>query len=608
MDRNITQKVGVYKSSGTAYTASVWSPKAEKIQMIIKGKPHPIDLEKDSYGYWQKEISELKEGDKYMFKLDGDKEIPDPSSLYQPGGVHSWSSVVDHSAYDWSGDNWQPPSMSDMVIYELHVGTFTPEGTFSAIIEKLDHLRDLGVNAIEIMPIAQFPGSRNWGYDGVYPFAVQESYGSVTDLKRLVEKCHQFGIAVILDVVYNHMGPEGNYLSLFGPYFTEKYNTPWGAALNFDDSYSDHVRNFFLQNAIMWLKDYHIDGLRLDAVHAIMDIGPTHFLKELSQKVDELEKETGRQYVLIAESDLNDVKLISDYDGGGYGLEGQWADDFHHAVHTLITGEGGGYYEDYGNLDHIAKSFQQGLIYDGIYSQHRKKKVGTDPSNNGKHQFVVCIQNHDQVGNRMLGDRLSQLVSLEKYKLAAGIMLISPFTPMLFMGEEYAEDQPFQYFVSHGDPDLVKAVQEGRKREFNSFKWEGEVPDPQSEATFNNSKLNWDFGNNKEKTTVFTFYKYLISLRKEGLLSSFRSDYFSISKDEDKNVLSVVAQKGGEEILAIMNFNATEQEVRIPAKNNEWNKLLASSDTRWQGPRDLPEKIEGGAVILLPSSSLILYK
>src|SRR5690606_14441492 len=293
---------------------------------------------------------------------------------------------------------------------------------------------------IEIMPIAQFPGNRNWGYDGVYPFAVQNSYGSVGKLKQMVDKCHQKGIAVILDVVYNHMGPEGNYLSEFGPYFTEKYHTPWGSSLNFDDEYSDHVRNFFLQNALMWLKDYHFDGLRLDAVHAIMDNGPVHFLKELSLEVDQLEQETGKKYVLIAESDMNDIKLISEYEKGGYGLEAQWADDFHHAIHTLATGEKESYYGDYHGISDLSKSFKQAFIYDGIYSEYRKKTVGNDPSAIPPHRFVVCIQNHDQVGNRMLGERLCKLVSFEMLKLSAGVMLSSPFVPMLFMGEEYGED------------------------------------------------------------------------------------------------------------------------------------------------------------------------
>jgi maltooligosyltrehalose trehalohydrolase len=606
MDKNITKPVGAFKNTDGTYNITVWAPHAEKMELIIKGANSPKAMIKDPYGYWQSEsLGDLEEGTKYMFLLDSDQKLPDPASQSQPEGVHSWSEIVDHSVYSWSDDSWQGVPLTDMIIYELHVGTFTEEGTFEAIIDKIDHLKSLGINAIEIMPIAQFPGERNWGYDGVYPFAAQNSYGGVSKLKQLVDKCHQSGIAVILDVVYNHMGPEGNYLSLFGPYFTEKYNTPWGAALNFDDSYSDHVRNFFLQNAIMWLKDFHIDGLRLDAVHAIMDSGPVHFLKELSLKVDELESETGHPYILIAESDMNDVKVISDYKGGGYGLEAQWTDDFHHAVHTLVTGELEGYYSDYGKLEHMAKSFKQGFIYDGVFSNFRHKLVGTDPGNNPKHQFVVCIQNHDQVGNRMMGDRLSTIISFEKQKLAAGIMLISPFVPMLFMGEEYGEDQPFQYFVHHGDPDLVKAVQEGRKREFDSFKWMGEVPDPQSEKTFLDSTLNWNFEDNKYKSYLFQYYQRLITLRKDGAFMPLKSVLTEVQ--DSKNIIKIEGTGELGHIIAYLNFSDQNAAVVLPADKRSWNKLIASSDPIWLGKDELPEQLDSAQELILPASSLIVY-
>lgn len=608
MDKNITKPVGALKRSDGQFDITVWAPHAESVKLIIKDEESTQAMEKDFHGYWQStDYAGIKAGTKYKFLLDGEHTLPDPASMSQPEGVHSWSEVVDHTEFKWTDQSFKPATQSEWIIYELHVGTFTAEGTFDSIIEKIDHLKALGINAIEIMPIAQFPGERNWGYDGVYPFATQNSYGGVSKLKRLVDKCHHSGIAVILDVVYNHMGPEGNYLSQFGPYFTEKYNTPWGAALNFDDSYSDHVRNFFLQNAIMWLKDFHLDGLRLDAVHAIMDTGPVHFLKELSLKVDELEKETGKPYVLIAESDMNDVKVISNYKEGGYGLEAQWTDDFHHAVHTLITGELGGYYSDYGKLDHMAKSFRQGFIYDGIFSSFRNKLVGTDPTNNPKHQFVVCIQNHDQVGNRMLGERLTSIVPFEKLKLAAGIMLISPFIPMLFMGEEYGEDQPFQYFVHHGDPDLVKAVQEGRKKEFESFKWQGEVPDPQSEKTFNDSTLNWDFQKNKEKEILFQYYQYLINLRKEGAFSPFRSSDVHTEVLEEKNIIKIVGSDNHDKIMVLLNFSAQIEVLTLSGIGQTWDKLLASSDQQWLGGEELPSKIEKGKELKLPANSISIY-
>ena len=598
------QPVGARYSNGNCFF-SVWAPLMSKVQLLIKGQEKPLEMVKDRWGYWQTEVDHLSPGTKYLFLLDEELQRPDPASLSQPEGVHEWSEVIDHQDYQWEDKGWNPPALEDMIIYELHVGTFTHEGTFEAIIDKLDYLLELGVNAIEIMPIAQFPGNRNWGYDGVYPFAAQNSYGGVGKLKQLVDKCHQKNIAVILDVVYNHMGPEGNYLSDFGPYFTDKYHTPWGSSLNFDDEYSGPVRNFFLQNAISWLRDFHIDGLRLDAVHAIMDNGPIHLLKELRMQVDELEKETGKQYCLIAESDMNDIKVISDYSKGGYGLDGQWVDDFHHAVHTLATGEKEGYYQDYGEIAHLAKTFKQGFIYDGIYSEYRKKRVGNRPEGVRPGQFVVCLQNHDQTGNRMLGERLSQLVSFEMLKLAVGTLLISPYVPMLFMGEEYGEDQPFLYFVSHTDPDLVKAVQEGRRNEFKSFDWGHEVPDPQSEETFNRSKLKWDYAEDVSKNTLFHFYKQLIQWRKQGLFKAFRNQ--NLESQEQEKLLLLVAGEGVNQMMAVLNFNHSEQKLNVPG-NGGWKKIVASSDEKWGGFANAAERLKGGEELQVPSASLLLYQ
>ena len=330
------KKVGaVYKGENNCHFC-VWAPNAEAVEVIIKDRENSISLAQDQKGYWTGNSSEVPPGILYKFRLDKESEFPDPASLSQPEGVHSWSQVIDHGAHTWQDNSWKGRELANMVIYELHVGTFTPQGTFEAVIEKLDHLIELGVNTIEIMPVAQFPGNRNWGYDGVYPFAAQNSYGGVTGLKKLIDACHAKDLAVLLDVVYNHLGPEGNYISQYGPYFTDKYHTPWGSAINFDDEYADQVRNHFIQNALMWLEDFHFDGLRLDAIHEIIDRGARHFLKELSEKTDELEQKTGRKYVLIAESDLNDSRIVADYDRGGYGLEGQWVDDFHHGVHTCL--------------------------------------------------------------------------------------------------------------------------------------------------------------------------------------------------------------------------------------------------------------------------------
>jgi maltooligosyltrehalose trehalohydrolase len=597
------RKVGAEYTNEDTCQFTVWAPSAEKVEVVWKEEKEAEALEKDESGYWSKTIFGVKPGTLYKYRLDGQKEHPDPASRSQPDGVHSWSRTVDQHAHQWKDENWKGLATAQMIIYELHVGTFTPEGTFEAVIDKLDHLKELGVNTLEIMPISQFPGNRNWGYDGVYPYAAQHSYGGAEGLKKMIDACHQKGFAVLLDAVYNHMGPEGNYLSEFGPYFTSKYETPWGKAINFDDQYADEVRNFFLQNAIMWMEDYHFDGLRLDAIHEIIDLGARHFLKELSQKTDELEEKTGRKYTLIAESDLNDTKIINPYQKGGFGLEAQWVDDFHHSLHTVITGEKEGYYSDYGCLDKIAKSFKQAFVYDGTYSNFRKRTIGNSPKGLAPSKFVVCIQNHDQVGNRPLGDRLSQLISFEQQKLASGIFLMAPFVPMLFMGEEFAEDNPFQYFVSHGDPDLVKAVQEGRKREFQYFfEKSGEFPDPQSQDTFNHSKLNWNFREDETKSVIFEYYKELLQLRKNGAFNAFRKEDISIETDKEREMMQI----SGDRIYAVFNFKKEEQEVNLPKKKGDWKVVLASAAKKWLGPQEFQENYKSEDTVNLPASSLII--
>ncbi|MDT0676860.1 malto-oligosyltrehalose trehalohydrolase [Autumnicola musiva] len=597
------RKVGAIFKENDNCEFTVWAPSAEKVEVIFKNNELPVLLNKEEKGYWSKTLEEIEPGTLYKFQLNGVKKFPDPASRYQPEGVHEWSQVINNNSYKWNDEDWKGLSMDKMIIYELHVGTFTAEGTFRGIQEKLDHLLELGINAIEVMPLSAFPGNRNWGYDGVYPYAAQESYGSTEALKELIDSCHAKGIAVILDAVYNHMGPEGNYLSEFGPYFTEKYKTPWGKAINFDDPFSDHVRNFFLQSAIMWLEEYHFDGLRLDAIHEIIDRGAKHLLRDLSEQVDNLEKKSDRKYVLIAESDLNDVKIINSYSKGGFGLEAQWVDDFHHSLHTLLTGEDEGYYADYGKLNQLAKSFRQAFVYDGVYSSFRKRTIGNSPAELSSSSFVVCIQNHDQVGNRMLGDRLTQLISFEKLKLSAGVLLTSPMVPMLFMGEEFAEDNPFQYFVSHGDPDLVKAVQEGRKKEFEYFNQKkGEFPDPQSEETFNNSKINWNFEESEKKKVIFNFYKELIRLRKEGAFKDFVEKEIHTEVDEQKKLIIASAGK----LTALFNFSEENQTLNISEENI--NIILASAEKKWDGPADFSSKSDIYRIINIPPESLIICK
>lgn len=581
---------------------TVWAPLADRVDLIIKERKNPVQLEKKEKGYHEIILSDIAEGALYKFFLNGKDIFPDPASKYQPEGVHSWSQLVNTNSFAWEDENFEAAPLSEMIIYEIHTGTFSEKGTFEGIADKLDHLLELGINTIEILPVAQFPGERNWGYDGVYPFAVQKSYGGPKELQKLVNTCHKKGISVILDVVYNHLGPEGNYLSVFGPYFTEKYHTPWGSALNFDDKYSDAVRQFFLQNALYWLEEFHIDGLRLDAIHEIIDRGANHLLRELSQKVDLLEEKTGKKYTLIAESDLNDVKIIDRYEKGGFGIDAQWVDDFHHSLHTLITGEKSGYYKDFGSISDFEKSFRQAFIYDGKYSEFRKRTVGNSPKEISPEKFVVCIQNHDQVGNRMLGDRLSTIVSAEKLKLGAALLLISPFTPMLYMGEEFAEDKPFLYFVDHGDKDLIKAVQEGRKREFKYFNdHEGEFPDPQSEETFRKSKLNWNFEKDASKNTIFQFYKELIRLRKKGVFLTFRKGNISTETSEEEKTLKIIARDNTEQLFAVVNFGERSQKIAFPDKFKTPDLIFNSAAKKWNGPDENSGR-ETNETIVFPAS------
>lgn len=575
-----------YQQGQTTFT--VWSPTAKSIELVLNDQ-HPQPMVSDDLGYWSSFSMEgVRPGDRYQFRIDQDKVRPDPASLSQPQGVHHASAVVDLHSLEWTDSSWKGIALKDMVMYELHVGTFTTEGTFDAIIGKLDYLSDLGINTIELMPVAQFPGSRNWGYDGVFPYAVQHSYGGATGLQKLVNACHQKGIAVVLDVVYNHLGPEGNYLSDFGPYFTDKHHTPWGLALNFDDAYCDGVRRYFLQNALMWFKDFHIDGLRLDAIHAIKDSGANHLLASLSEATDTLSANSGREYVLIGECDLNDNKFIRSRELGGYGLDGQWIDEFHHALHTVLTGENNGYYSDFGQLSHLAKSYEKTFVYNGIYSPHRKRTFGNSAEKHPYSQFVVFAQNHDQVGNRMLGDRLTETLPFPALKLAAGAVLTSPYVPMLFMGEEYGETKPFQYFVSHTDPELVEAVRKGRAREFQYFQQEGqEVPDPQSEKTFENSTLSWDWSV-LESQLLFKYYQALIKLRKE--LPAWQDDSRPATEVKliEPNLIRLFRYHTNDESVAptfvVMQFAPEVAQFSLPMTRDEsYEKIFDSEDTEWGG-------------------------
>ena len=560
----------------------VWAPTATTVSLqLLSPKQQQMAMEQQEGGYWRIVISDVQPGALYQYQVGDTEARPDPASNLQPQGVHGPSEVVDHR-FDWSDGNWNGIPLEAMILYELHVGTFTQAGTFEAAIARLADLKDLGINAIEIMPVAQFPGDRNWGYDGVYPFAVQDSYGGPEGLKKLVDACHQHGLAVVLDVVYNHFGPEGNYLSCFGPYFTDTYRTPWGSAINFDDAYSPGVRNYFIENALYWLRDYHIDALRLDAVHAIYDLGAKHFLQELGENVATLSEQVGRQLYLIAESDLNDPRVIRPAEQGGYGMDAQWSDDFHHSLHALVSSDRQGYYQDFGECEQLAKAYSDTFVYDWKYSPHRHRFHGNVVTDRPCSQFVICSQNHDQVGNRMLGERLSHMIPYEAAKLTAAAVLLSPNIPLLFMGEEYDEPAPFVYFVSHSDPDLIKAVREGRKQEFAAFHCEGEPDDPEGVETFNKCKLNWEKRNEGKHKTMLDWYKHLIQLRQTiPALAQLSRDRLSATNTD--NLLVLRRWSDTEQITVLMNFS--DQPItcqpEIPAA--DWHKILDSADPKWQG-------------------------
>jgi maltooligosyltrehalose trehalohydrolase len=583
----------------------------DTVELHLHEDDHPKHpMEKDAQGYWSLTLDAVKPGTRYTYRLNEEKDRPDPASHFQPDGVHEPSAVVDHSAFQWEDDSWDSIPLQEMVLYEMHIGTFTEQGTFESAIHRLDHLKDLGVNVVDIMPIAQFPGGRNWGYDGVYPFAAQSTYGGPDGFKKFVNACHKRGIAVALDVVYNHLGPEGNYLWDYGPYFTKKYRTPWGEAVNFDGPHSDPVRNYFIDNAIHWFEHYHVDALRLDAVHAIFDNSAKPFLRELAERVEKFSEEQGRQYYLMPESNLNDTRIIRPWETGGYGHHTQWLDDFHHSLHTILTGENDGYYVDFGEMNDLVKCLKEGFVYDWRYSEFRKRRHGNSSVNRPAEQFVAFTQNHDQIGNRMNGERLSQLVPFEATKLAAASLMLAPYIPMLFMGEEHADQAPFLYFVSHNDEHIIEAVREGRKEEFESFEWTGEPPDPQSEETFQRSKLNWHLREEDGHATILEWYKELIALRKSNpAMQQLSKKHSNVDLIADDRGLIIHRWNGDAGIFAILNFQEGVFDAEVGFPEGEWERVLDSSADRWQGQGSRsPETASGSATIDVPAFSAIIYQ
>jgi maltooligosyltrehalose trehalohydrolase len=541
---------------------TVWAPNARKVSVKIGDVAYAMHGPNER-GWWSVSVEDAGPGTDYGFLLGDDQQAwPDPRSLWQPHGVHGPSRVYDQSAFAWSDGGWQPPQLELAVIYELHIGTFTPRGTFDAAIERLDYLAELGITHVELMPVAAFPGGQGWGYDGASLFAVTEQYGGPDGLKRLVDACHARGLAMLLDVVYNHFGPVGNYSGKFGPYLTDQHRTPWGGAVNFEDWGSDEVRRFFCDNALMWMRDYHIDGLRLDAVHAFVDRSAVHFMEQLSEEVKGLSAKLGRRLVLIAESDLNDPRVVESREAGGYGMDAQWSDDFHHALFSVLHSGGGekGYYIDFGTVAKLAKALTKTFVQDGTYSKYRRRSHGRPVDDLSPHLFLGYIQNHDQVGNRAIGDRVEQIVGMDRAKVAAGVVLTAPFIPMIFQGEEFAASTPFQYFADHEDPEMARAVKEGRRGEFAAFGWKPEdIPDPENVETFQRSKLKWVEVHGGRHEEMLEWYRRLIALRHDSAsLNDGMPGQTKASFDEKKRWL--VMERGAVTVMCNLGAQAVELE------------------------------------------------
>jgi maltooligosyltrehalose trehalohydrolase len=591
----------------------LWAPAAGRVEVhLVAPEDRFIPMERGERGYHHAIAGDITPGALYLYRLDGDLERPDPASRHQPQGVHGPSCVTD-PRFDWSDGNWTGLALRDYVLYELHVGTFTAEGTFDAVISRLEDLRDLGVTALELMPVAQFPGSRNWGYDGVFPFAVQDSYGGPDGLKRLVDACHREGLAVVLDVVYNHLGPEGNVLASFGPYFIEYYGTPWGKAINFDGPGSDEVRRFFIENALAWAWHFHVDALRLDAVHGIIDLSARPFLEELGAAVHTAAAKLRRAVHLIAESNLNAPRFIRPAGQGGCGLDGIWNDDFHHALHAILTGERERYYIDFGRFDQLKKAYSDGFVYDGDYSVFHGHRHGRPLEGTPGERLIIFSQNHDQVGNRARGDRLAERASFEALKLSATVVLLSPFTPLLFMGEEYGETSPFPYFISHSDTDLIEATRRGRLAEFPDLKDAAGISDPQAEATFLAAKLRWGLRSEGSHGILLSYYREILQLRKMLLqVGCLQRDRMEVLGFDEERVLWVRYWGSPRESVLVMHLNKGACSVPLPVPAGTWDRILDSAETRWSGPGStVPANIESGGTCTLSlpgESAVVLFR
>jgi maltooligosyltrehalose trehalohydrolase len=584
----------------------VWAPLAARLSVCVTGsRQADLPMDRDADGVFTAFAENLAAGAEYYYEFAPDRRRPDPISRFQPHGVHGASQVVDRDAFVWTDQDWQGRPLEDFIIYELHTGTFTLEGTFDGLIGRLPYLRELGITAIELMPVASFPGSRNWGYDGVYLYAPHAAYGGPLGFKRLVDACHREGLAVVLDVVYNHLGPEGNYLGEYGPYFTDRYRTPWGTAINFDGPHSDDVRRFFIDNALYWLTEYHVDALRLDAIHEILDFGACHVLCEMAEAFHRQARLLGRNAWLIAESDLNDPRVINSPRVGGHGLDTQWHDDFHHSLHTLLTDARNGYFVDFGRIEDLRKAITDGFVYDGRRSVYRQRRHGASSVSNPGRQFVVFNQNHDQIANADAGKRLSELLTPEQQRLSAAILICAPGLPMLFMGEEFAASAPFNYFTSFTDPARASAVSEGRRREYESFFSDRAFPDPQAPETFAGSRIDWEETALSPHPELLALNRALISLRKKNrCLSNCRKDLTDVSFSEGERW--IVIRRGdssGRIALIFCNLSSEMRSVPVPREASGFELALWTGEQRFAGTPAAPSP---PAVLDSPSAAIEL--
>jgi maltooligosyltrehalose trehalohydrolase len=549
----------------------VWAPGHKRVALHLLDTDATLALDDSGEGYFTATSHEAPAGTTYRFVLD-DTRYPDPASRSQPEGVHGPSEVVDLAAFQWNDHGYHQRPLWDHVMYELHVGTFSDEGTFDGALVHLDSLVELGVSAVEVMPVAQFPGTRNWGYDGVFPNAVQDSYGGPVAFQRFVDACHQRGLAVVLDVVYNHLGPEGNVFRSFAPYFSDRYRTPWGDAINFDGDGSNEVREYFWGNARQWFEDFHVDALRLDAVHAILDQSAIPFMAELSRRSQDLGEKLNRRCDLIAESAANDPRVVTPLSSGGLGMDAQWNDDFHHALHVAVTGERSGYYVDYSGVDDLARALDEGFVLQGTQSTFRGCRHGAPSGHLAPERFVVFAQNHDHIGNRPLGDRLSTTLSPEQARLVAALVVLGPNVPLLFMGEEYGERAPFPYFVDHSDPALIQAVRVGRAREFKDIAAADELFDPADVNTFEVARLDHSLREEPGHRELFDHYQRLIALRRStpALRRSSRSQARAWANG---NVLSLVRSHDDGDVIALFNVGPDSASAELPV-NVCWRELL----------------------------------